>query len=354
MPRLVPRTVVACCHGCAAEQAPDPPQRADSEVPSGSFQVTVYGGEDPLTGKRIDLNETVPAGPNAAKRAEQVRTRLLSQVDEHRNARTAATMNQLMDRYLEVLDVDRTTRRSYEGYIRLHIRPLLGDLPVGKINGEILDSFYTILRTCRAHCGGRSTFDHHNAEPRKCDKRCRPHVCQPLATSSIRQVHGCLGGALTRAVRWRWIAVNPLDQAEPPRTVRHDPDPPSPEQAAAIVNEAFRDPAWGMLVWLAMTTGARRGELCALRFDRLDLNTAVLSIRTSIAQDGRETWEKGTKTHQQRRITLDQTTVALLGGYLRQCEADAANLGISLSPSGRLFSSAPDHSTPTAIGSSGG
>ena len=44
--------------------------------------------------------------------------------------------------YLEVLDVDRTTRRSYEGYIRLHIRPLLGDLPVGKINGEILDSFY--------------------------------------------------------------------------------------------------------------------------------------------------------------------------------------------------------------------
>jgi integrase len=120
------------------------------------------------------------------------------------------------------------------------------------------------------------------------------------------------------------------------------------------VNEAFRDPAWGMLVWLAMTTGARRGELCALRFDRLDLNKAVFSIRTSIAQDGGETWEKGTKTHQQRRITLDQTTVALLGGYLRQCEADAANLGISLSPSGRLFSSAPDHRTPTAIGSSGG
>jgi hypothetical protein len=32
------------------------------KLPSGSFQVTVCGGEDPLTGKRIDLNETVPAG----------------------------------------------------------------------------------------------------------------------------------------------------------------------------------------------------------------------------------------------------------------------------------------------------
>jgi hypothetical protein len=100
-----------------------------------------------------------------------------------------------------------------------------------------------------------------------------------------------------------------------------------------------------MLVWLAMTTGARRGELCALRFEGLDLNNAVVAIRTSIAQDGTETWEKDTKTHQHRRITLDQTTVALLGAYLNQCEAVARELGISLSPNGRLFSSEPDHST---------
>jgi integrase len=314
-------------------------------LPSGSFQVTIYAGEDPLTGKRIDLSETVPAGPNAAKRAEQVRARLLNQVDENRNARTAATVNQLMDRYLEVLDVDRTTRRSYEGYIRLHIRPLLGDLPVGKLNGEILDSFYTILRTCRAHCGRKRTIDHCTEEPDDCDQQCRPHVCRPLATSSIRQVHGCLNGALSRAIRWRWIAINPLDQAERPRSVRHDPDPPSPEQAAAILNEAFRDPAWGMLVWLAMTTGARRGELCALRFDRLDLDNAVISIRTSIAQDGTETWEKDTKTHQHRRITLDPTTVALLGAYIGRCESVAAELGIALPTCARLFSTAPDHGT---------
>ncbi len=31
-----------------------------------------------------------------------------------------------MDRYLEVLDVDVTTRKSYDGYIRNHIRPLDG------------------------------------------------------------------------------------------------------------------------------------------------------------------------------------------------------------------------------------
>jgi hypothetical protein len=32
----------------------------------------------------------------------------------------------------------------------------------------------------------------------------------------VRQIHWILSGALGRAVRWRWIAVNPANQAEPP------------------------------------------------------------------------------------------------------------------------------------------
>lgn len=89
--------------------------------------------------------ETVPAGPKAAREAEKVRTRLLNQVDERRNPRTNATVTQLMDRYLEVLDVEPTTRGTYEGYIRNHILPLLGDLAVGRLDGETLDSFYAAL-----------------------------------------------------------------------------------------------------------------------------------------------------------------------------------------------------------------
>jgi hypothetical protein len=297
------------------------------------LRVTVYAGEDPLTGKRIDLSETVPAGTNAAKEAEKVRVRLLNQVDEQRNPRTSATMNQLMDRYREVIDVDRTTRKGYESRINSHIRPLLGHLPVARVNGEMLDSFFTVLRTCRTHCGGtRRTIDHRTDREHACDQRCRPHVCRPLSTSLIRQIHGCLSGALSRAVRWRWISVNPLDQAQRQKSVRYDPCPPTPEQAATIVSEAFADPDWGMFVWLAMMTGARRGELCAIRLNQIDLHSKVLSMRSSIAQDGAETWEKDTKAHQQRRIALDATTVALLHTYLQRCETTVADLGISIAP----------------------
>ncbi|MGH3568912.1 MAG: tyrosine-type recombinase/integrase [Pseudonocardia sp.] len=321
-------------------------QRGEIEtLPSGSLRVRVYAGVDPLSGKRNYLVETVPAGPKAATEARKVCTRLINQVDEQRNPRTKATVNQLMDRYLELLDVEPTTHKRYEDAIRIHVRPLLGHLPVGKLNGETLDAYHTILRTCRAHCDGRPFIEHAVNGPHECTERCKPHACRPLATSTIRKVHFCLSGALTRAIRWRWISVNPLDQAEPPRGATGDPHPPTPEQAAALLNEAFKDLGWGVMLWLAMTTGARRGELCAMQWDLLDLDRAVLGIRTSIAQDGTPTWEKDTMSHQQRRIALDANTVALLRAYRQQCEQDCAAIGTTIAAGGRLFSRSIDHAT---------
>jgi len=74
-------------------------------LPSGALRVKVYSGYDPVTGRRHYLTETVAAGHDAAKLAEKARTRLLGQVDERRNPRTKATVSQLLDKWLEVLDV---------------------------------------------------------------------------------------------------------------------------------------------------------------------------------------------------------------------------------------------------------
>ena len=72
-----------------------------SRCPFGALRVTVYAGVDPLSNRRMYPRETIPAGPRAASEAEQARTRLLNQVDERRNPRTTATVNQLIDRWLE-------------------------------------------------------------------------------------------------------------------------------------------------------------------------------------------------------------------------------------------------------------
>ncbi|HEV7932955.1 MAG TPA: hypothetical protein VGP70_11670 [Actinomadura sp.] len=132
-----------------ATGATAPKRRTPGEIevlPSGSLRVRVYAGVDALSGKRNYLVETVPAGPKASAEAEKVRRRLVNEVDEQRSPRTKATVNQLMDRYLELLDVEETTRSRYEHVIRTHIRPLLGHLPVSKLNGETLDAHQALLR----------------------------------------------------------------------------------------------------------------------------------------------------------------------------------------------------------------
>lgn len=152
-------------------------------LPSGALRVRVYAGVDPVSGKAHYLTEVVPSGPKAAAQAEKIRTRLLAQVDDKRNPRTSATVNQLLDRYLEVLDVEPTTRDGYERYLRIHVRPLLGELPISRLDGEILDSFYAQLRTCRAHCRGRQYIEHRTHGEHDCDDRCGVKVGLSETTS---------------------------------------------------------------------------------------------------------------------------------------------------------------------------
>ena len=322
-------------------------------LPSGSLRVHVYAGLDPITKKRHYLKETVPAGPRAASTAEKVRTRLLKQVDDRRAPRTNATVDQLLDRYLEMLDVEATTRDRYESCIRVHIRPLLGDLTVGRLNGEVLDSFFATLRRCRAHCNGRNRkVEHRTVGNHECDARCGPHRCIPLSNGTLRKIHSILNDACKRAVRWNWLGTNPLDESEPPPTTRPDPTPPTVEQAAWISAAAWKDPGWGVLVWLAMVAGARRGELCALRWGHVDLDAGILTIRRSVAQTGTETWEKDTKTHQRRRITLDEATVALLRVYRAHVAAELAKVDMTVGDGTYLFSRDPGRSTwlrPSAV-----
>lgn len=195
-------------------------------LPSGSARVAVYGGTDQLTGKRLQLRETVPARATrreTEREAEKVRTRLLNQVDERRSPRTCATVNELLDRWLEVADIDRKTRTGYVGKIEKHVRPELGSLPVSRVRPDRIERLYAQLRRCRDHCDGRTYIQHrtdaahecdeHSARRkctreessggacRWCERACGEHECRPLAPGSIRVVHAILSDAFGKAVR---------------------------------------------------------------------------------------------------------------------------------------------------------
>ncbi len=285
------------------------------ELPSGGLRVSVYAGTDPLTGRRHYLRESIPASPSAHAEAQKALHRLANQVDERRNPRTNATVDQLLDRHFELAELEVNTVANYRSLAEKHIRPLIGSVKVGALDGDLFDSFYAELRRCRDHCGQRQRIDHRTDGPHQCDNRRKAHQCRPLSNGSIRYIHFILSGALKRAVRWRWIATNPIAQAVPPPQPKLNPQPPTAEQAARILSEAWQDPDWAMLIWLTMVTGFRRGELCAIRWRHLELAAGVLMLERSIGQRSGRTWEKDTKTHQHRRIALDPETLSLLSEH---------------------------------------
>lgn len=336
-------------------------------LPSGGLRVRVYAGTDPVSKRRIDLTEVVPAGPKVAKLAEEARTRLLNQVDEKRNPRTRATFGQLIDRWLTVLDVDASTRRGYESKIGKHVRPLLGPVQLTRLSVEVLDSFYAELRKCRDHCGGRKYLQHRTTAVHRCDEHvgracspadpqgcracrraCKLHACKGLGDSTVRQIHWIVSGALDRAVVWKWIAVNPAEHASKPSLPTPDPKPPTAEEAALLVEKAAAtDADWGAFVWTTMTTGARRGEMCGLRWRHLDLDKSLITIRRTVYVDeAGSVQEKDTKTHQQRRVVLDAQTTAVLLEQRERAGQRAAGLGEHLRADAYVFSPAPDGQVP--------
>ena len=214
-------------------------------LPSGGLRVRVYAGVDAVTGRRRNLVELIPPGPKAARQAEAARTRLLKQVDEQRQPRTNATVNQMLDQHFELSTWERSTRETYDGYATKHIRPLLGTVQVGALNARTFDSFHAELRRCRDHCGRARYVDHRTPYEHECDERCRTHNCRPLDAATIRQIHFILSGALKRAVRWGWISSNPIVFAETPPAPKARPRPPSPEEAARILTVESRRVVYG-------------------------------------------------------------------------------------------------------------
>jgi integrase len=332
-----------------------------------NLRVKVYAGLDPVTSKRVYLQETIPGnGKHAWREANSALARLIAQVDKQRSASSSVKFRQALDEFVRVSDLEETTRDTYRGYVDRTIKPALGDLAVKKVRARQLESFYAELRRCRARCGRKPFIERHRTkEPHDCrqpdaktGRTCRRHECRPMAESTVRQIHWIISGALNLAERWSWIEANPARSAKKPKQKAPEPDPPTPREAARLVEEAFRmDDDWGTLVWLVMTTGVRRGEVCALRFYDLGIDfddedaegDGLLRVRRSYVRRNKKIErEKDTKTHQMRLIALDSETVQLLREHRERVKARLAKLSKEFTDDLFVFTGArtPDHSRP--------
>jgi len=313
-----------------------------------TLQVRLFSGRDPVTGKDVYLTATIKGTDKAAhKEADAKLAEFWTEVRKQRAAQSSVNLGYVLDQWMQTSELEDSTRKTYDGYIARTIRPVLGNLAVRKVDARTLESLYSELRRCRTGCDGTPFIEKHKkAGDHDCKvEKCKAHKCNPMATSTVRQIHAIISGALDAAERWGWIGSNPARVARKPKQKRPEPDPPSPAEAARLSEEAFRmDDDWGVLVWLAMTTGMRRGELVALRFKRIDFDGEVIDLRRNWVLGK----EKGTKTHQNRRIALDTETLVLLKEQRERVRKRVEALGRKFSDELFVFSATrtPNHSAP--------
>jgi integrase len=132
-------------------------------------------------------------------------------------------------------------------------------------------------------------------------------------------------------VKWDWLARNPAERASPPGAKRRTASAPSTDAIQYLVVAAQdADPVLAAAIVLAAITGARRGELCALRWSDVDWKRRTLTIARSLTVIRREANEGPTKTHQRRDVAVDEA----LGAFIIQRQAEqrayAETVGVKL------------------------
>ena len=186
------------------------------------------------------------------REAETALAKLIADIQRQQVVtRHVGSLGDLLDRWLEATAPDRSayTVHEYSRMISRNVKPELGDIRLDRLTVRHLDTFYGSLR-------GRG-----------------------LSASSVRRHHALLHAALEQAVRWELLSRNPAGPATQPRVVAATISAPSDEQVVDLIAEAEqRDPALAAAIVLASITGARRGELAALRWPDIDLRARSLRI----------------------------------------------------------------------------
>jgi integrase len=229
-------------------------------------------------------------------------------------------LGQLLHDWLENVgpSLSPTTLAGYRRLVDGYIVPALGKVKLHRLTAAHLDGYYRSLSR-----GG-------------------------LKPASVRQFHAVISSALNQGVKWDWVGSNVAARATPPPVRRQKLDPPSPADVIRLIEAAkrSRSPELGVFFHVAAVTGARRGELVALRWTAVDLVAAQVVIEHSVVQVGRDLFEKDTKTHQARRLSLDPGTVDVLARFKTAAEERLAPFGLTLPDAAFVFSDEPDGSKP--------
>jgi integrase len=212
-----------------------------------------------------------------------------------------------MDRQERQGELRPSTARMYRSYLVKDIVPALGDRRLVKLTRNDVAVFVDGLRDA-----GRGA-------------------------TTVRRIHATLSSALSSAVKRGLLDYNPASKADLP-DAEHDRVKVWGRDETLRFLEAAHEHRLGDLFEVAIMTGLRRGELCGLMWEDVDLVGGRITVRRNLVQVGSAALEGQPKTTAgERSVGIPAHVVDLLAKLKDRQDAEREAWGEAYQDSGRVF-----------------
>jgi integrase len=242
-------------------------------------------GVDPATtGKRNTKRVTLKARTKAD--AQRQAAIILASVARGTHVDPSnQTVGDFVNHWLATEAKPNVSAKTFEGYdqlLRKHLLPRCGLVKLQQLSAAHLKSAYAAM--AEAGLSGRRQL----------------------------HLHRVIFRALKHARQWNLIQQNVADLIDAPTAHSEEIEILTRAQVRTVL-ESLKGRTLYPIVALALGSGARRGELLALRWSDLDLDKGTLRIERAVEQTKQRIAIKGTKTrHGRRSLTLPAVTLDAL------------------------------------------
>ena len=262
-------------------------------------------GHDPETGKAIIKNVL-------GKTQAEVKEKLKKAIEENVGIDYGRAKTYTVGSWLEVwmenyakIKLRPSTYKTSQGFLKNHIKPQIGGIPLADLTSLDLQRFYKHLLD-----GGRVDRIEAKKKPKG------------LAPKTVRNIHQMIGSAYNLAMEQKLVSKNPTQGCALPKVEHKEMKTLTADQLSAFFQEA-RDSGVYELYYLDLATGLRRGELLGLKWTDVDLDRGVLKIQRAISRQNGKVVEAPLKTkNAYRTLPLSADAISVL--KMQKCKVNSS------------------------------
>lgn len=221
------------------------------------YRAEVYLGIDPLTGKKIRKTKTFKLMKNAKDwEVKILRDYKTGELSINTNMTVSEYLDYWYDTYVMV-NTKYGTQKAYRGLLK-RIKEHLGHIALSKLKTPHVDTFYRDLSLEKKKNGSKR-----------------------YTNTTIFKFHKVFNQAIEKAIGWDLLIKNPVKYATPPKEDTEEMSIWTMDQVKYFLN-GIKDSEIYQIYYptlIAFHTGMRVGEICALKWDNVNLEEGYIDIK---------------------------------------------------------------------------